>query len=104
YSGEHYQLAECHFTPQSVQRPRLPILVGGASAATRLPRLAARYADEYVIGMGTPELCRSVRERLDRDCAAAGRDPSAVSLALFAGVCVAETEREVERTRARLME
>jgi alkanesulfonate monooxygenase SsuD/methylene tetrahydromethanopterin reductase-like flavin-dependent oxidoreductase (luciferase family) len=104
HAGEHYQLAECHFTPKPVQQPRVPLLVGGASAATRLPRLAARYADEYVIGMGTPDLCRSVRARLDRDCTAAGRDPSAVSLALFAGVCVAETEAEVERTRVRLME
>ncbi|MDQ2786132.1 MAG: LLM class flavin-dependent oxidoreductase [Chloroflexota bacterium] len=104
HAGPHYQLAECQFTPQPVQRPRLRLLVGGASTATRLPRLAARYADEYVLGLGTPALCRAVRERLDHDCVAAGRDPSAVSLALFAGVCVAETERDVERTLARLQE
>ena len=104
HTGPQYLLEECHFTPQPVQRPRLPLLVGGASAAIRLPRLAARYADEYVLGVGTPEQCRAVRERLDRDCAKARRDPSALSLALFAGVCVAETEREVERTLERLQE
>jgi alkanesulfonate monooxygenase SsuD/methylene tetrahydromethanopterin reductase-like flavin-dependent oxidoreductase (luciferase family) len=103
HSGAHYQLAECHFTPRPVQRPRIPILVGGASTATRLPRLAARYADEYVIGTGTPELCRAVRERLDRDCERAGRAPRDLSLALFAGLCVAETEAEVARRLARMM-
>ncbi|MGI8690489.1 MAG: LLM class flavin-dependent oxidoreductase [Thermomicrobiales bacterium] len=102
--GPQYQLEACHFTPRPVQRPRLPLLIGGTAAAIRLPRLAARYADEYVLGMGTPAQCRAVRERLDRDCAVAGRDPSAVSLALFAGLCVGETERALERSLARLME
>jgi F420-dependent oxidoreductase-like protein len=104
HSGAHYRLAECHFTPRPVQQPRLPILIGGTPAATRLPRLAARYADEYVLGLGTPAQCRAVRERLDRNCAANGRDPRAVSLALFAGVCVGETEDAVERNLARLLE
>ena len=104
HAGPHYRLEECHFTPRPVQQPRLPLLIGGTPAATRLPRLAARYADEYVLGLGTPEQCRAVRARLDRDCTAAGRDPSAVSLALFAGVCVGETEGDVERSLASLME
>ena len=102
--GPQYRLEECHFTPRPVQRPRPPLLIGGTATATRLPRLAARYADEYVLGMGTPAQCRAVRERLNRDCTAAGRDPGAVSLALFAGLCVEETERAVERSLARLME
>ncbi len=103
FSGAHYQLEECRFTPRPVQQ-RLPIIVGGDAGATRLPRLAARYADEYVIGRGSVALCREVRERLDRDCERAERDPAAVSLALFAGLCVAETEEEVARLLARLME
>src|SRR5947208_613197 len=47
HTGEHYQLAECHFTPKPVQQPRVPILIGGTPTAKRLPRLAARHADEY---------------------------------------------------------
>lgn len=103
FSGAHYQLEDCRFTPRPVQA-HLPIIVGGDAGAKRLPRLAARYADEYVIGRGTPALCREVRERLDRDCERAGREPGAVSLALFAGLCVAETEDEVQRLLARMME
>lgn len=103
HAGREYHLEGCHFTPHPVQQPRPPILVGGTSTATRLPRLAARYADEYVLGMGTPAQCRETRERLDRHCETYGRDPSAVSLALFGGVCVAETERDVQRTLEHLM-
>ena len=104
HSGPHYRIEECHFTPRPVQRPRPPLLIGGTPTTTRLPRLAARYADEYVLGLGTPAQCRATRERLARDCDAAGREPGAVSLALFAGVCVGETEGEVERNLARLQE
>jgi F420-dependent oxidoreductase-like protein len=104
HTGQHYQLKDAHFTPRPVQQPHLPILIGGMATATRLPRLAARHADEYVIGMATPDLCRQIRERLDRDCERAGRDPKEMSLALFAGFCVAETEPAVERMKERLLE
>lgn len=103
FQGRHYHLDACRFTPAPVQRPHPPILVGGMATATRLPRLAARHADEYVIGMATAALCREVRERLDREAERAGRGPRAVSLALFAGVCVAETEAGVAAMTERLL-
>ncbi len=103
HKGAQYHLEECHFTPRPVQQPRVPILIGGTPAAKRLPRLTARYADEYVLGLGTIDECKATRERLDRDCAAAGRDPSEISLALFAGVCVGATEQEAASRQSRLM-
>jgi probable F420-dependent oxidoreductase len=95
HTGRAYQLRDTHFTPKPIQQPRLPIIVGGSPAAERLPRLAARYADEYVLNSPTIEQCRAARGRLDRACAAAGRDPSAVRLSVFVAMCVAPTEREV---------
>jgi alkanesulfonate monooxygenase SsuD/methylene tetrahydromethanopterin reductase-like flavin-dependent oxidoreductase (luciferase family) len=96
HDGPAYTLRDCHFTPKPVQRPRPTILVGGSSTATRLPRLAARYADEYVINMPTLDQCRATRELLDRACAASGRDPSAVKLSAFLAICVGQTQTDVD--------
>src|SRR3984893_823730 len=75
HSGKAYQLRDCHFTPKPIQQPRPTILVGGSSTAERLPKLAARYADEYVINRPTIDNCHAARERLDQACRAYGRDP-----------------------------
>jgi alkanesulfonate monooxygenase SsuD/methylene tetrahydromethanopterin reductase-like flavin-dependent oxidoreductase (luciferase family) len=97
HSGPAYCLKEAHFTPLPVQRPRLPIMIGGSSTAKRLPRLAARYADEYVINSPSVEQCLAAREGLDRACQAYGRDAGSVRLSAFLPICVAEDEAAVER-------
>src|SRR5205823_4389951 len=97
HAGANYTLQDCYFTPTPVQQPRPTIIVGGSSTAVRLPRLAARYADEYVINSPSLDQCRAARERLDRDCERAGRDPHAVRLAAFVAICVGQTPADVER-------
>src|SRR5919201_1104829 len=95
--GRHYQLRDCAFTPRPIQHPRPTIIVGGSPTAERLPRLAARYADEYDVGQASPNQCRLVRARLDRACEALGRDPASLRLSVFLGTCVAETDAQVDR-------
>ena len=56
YTGQHYQVQAAHFTPKPVQQPRPTIIVGGRTTSQRLPRLAGRYADEFVIGQPHPRL------------------------------------------------
>ena len=95
HNGPAYHLREAHFTPQPVQQPRLPIIVGGSSTAERLPKLAARYADEYVINSPSLEQCRAARSRLDRACEARGRDPKTLKLSAFVAIAVGATDRDV---------
>jgi alkanesulfonate monooxygenase SsuD/methylene tetrahydromethanopterin reductase-like flavin-dependent oxidoreductase (luciferase family) len=97
HDGQAYHLRDCHFTPQPVQRPRPTLIVGGSSTAERLPRLAARYADEYVINSPSLEQCHMARQKLDRACEASGRDPSDVRLSAFVAMCVGEQPSDVER-------
>jgi probable F420-dependent oxidoreductase len=97
HAGKAYQLSDCHFTPKPIQQPRPTILVGGRTTSERLPRLAARYADEYVASMPSIEQVHSARERLDRACEANGRDPASVRLSAFLAICVGNTERDVEQ-------
>jgi len=82
YQGKHYQLVRPLNSPNSVQRPRPPILVAGGGERRTLP-MVARHADACHL----PDLPREqllsgrlggdLRDKLDvlRDqCAAVGRD------------------------------
>jgi alkanesulfonate monooxygenase SsuD/methylene tetrahydromethanopterin reductase-like flavin-dependent oxidoreductase (luciferase family) len=100
HAGRHYHLEDAHFTPRPVQQPRPTLIVGGSATAERLPKLAARYADEYVINSPSLDQCRAAREKLDRACEAIGRDPSQIKLSAFLPVTVGSTQREVEQAFA----
>ncbi len=97
HEGRAYTLREAYFTPRPVQQPRPTIIVGGRTTSQRLPRLAARYADEFVIGQPTPADARNVRRLLDQTCEANGRDAASVRLSAFVPFCIGETTADVER-------
>ncbi len=96
FEGEHYALHDAHFTPKPVQQPRPTIIVGGRTTSQRLPRLAGRYADEFVIGQPTPDAARHTRSLLDTACTVANRDPASVALSAFVPFCVGTTSAEVD--------
>src|SRR6266568_5577571 len=100
HRGQAFQLKDAHFTPKPVQQPRPTIIVGGRSTSERLPRLAAKYADEYVIGSPSLDDCRQARQKLDRACAKNGRDPSEVRLSAFLAICVGRTQADIDRALA----
>jgi alkanesulfonate monooxygenase SsuD/methylene tetrahydromethanopterin reductase-like flavin-dependent oxidoreductase (luciferase family) len=97
HHGRTYDLEDAYFTPKPVQEPRLTIIVGGRTTSQRLARLAARYADEFVIGQPTPEAARAVRARLDQACAQYDRDPASVRLSAFVPFCVGASQADVDR-------
>jgi alkanesulfonate monooxygenase SsuD/methylene tetrahydromethanopterin reductase-like flavin-dependent oxidoreductase (luciferase family) len=96
FEGQHYALANAHFTPKPVQQPRPTIIVGGRTTSQRLPKLAGRYADEFVIGQPTPEAVRHTRSLLDAACSSAGRSPSSVALSAFVPFAVGSSSSEVD--------
>jgi F420-dependent oxidoreductase-like protein len=73
YDGQHYQIVDAPFEPKPLQRPRMPVLIGGSGP--RMLRLAARHADIWN-AVGTPDEGGALNQRLDAACAAAGRDPA----------------------------
>ena len=75
YEGQHYQIVDAPFEPKPLQRPRMPMLIGGSGP--RMLRLAARYADIWN-AVGTPDEGGAANQRLDAACAAIGRDPASL--------------------------
>ena len=46
YDGAYYQLTDSPALPKPVQRPKVPVIIGGGGPR-RTPALAAKYADEF---------------------------------------------------------
>ena len=74
YDGKYYQLAETLCSPQPIQRPNPPVLLGGTGERKTL-RLVAQYADSWNGGFQTVEEAAHKIDVLYRHCDAVGRDP-----------------------------
>jgi F420-dependent oxidoreductase-like protein len=77
FAGKYYELVRPLNSPNSVQRPRPPILVAGGGERKTL-RMVARYADAcHLIDMPGSQHGHDLPHKLDvlrEHCAAAGRD------------------------------
>jgi F420-dependent oxidoreductase-like protein len=97
FDGQHYTVRDLDARPKPAQSPHPPLILGGL-AGPRSAALAARYADEYNTVYPTLEELTERRDRLDRACEAAGREP--LPLSVMTGVVVATDDGEL-RDRAR---
>ncbi|EDY46285.2 LLM class F420-dependent oxidoreductase [Streptomyces sp. SPB074] len=98
YEGRHYQLENSPARPKPTQS-RLPVLIGGFGAS-RTPKLAARYADEFNVPFGSIEDTERQFGRVRAAAKEAGRaaDDLVYSNALVA--CVGANDAEVARRAA----
>ncbi len=71
FEGKYYKVLDAPFEPKALQRPRLPVLVGGSGP--RMMRLTARYADMWN-AVATPEEAAAANQRMDEACRREGRD------------------------------
>src|ERR1700742_251111 len=82
YDGKYYQLAETLCSPQPVQRPNPPVLLGGTGERKTL-RLVAQYADSWNGAFRTAEEAAHKIDVLYRHCDAVGRDPGEIQKTAF---------------------
>ena len=73
FDGRQFQADRLMNSPQSISRPRPPIMVGGGGEKKTL-RLVAQYADACNV-FGSPEGIARKYAILDQHCADVGRDP-----------------------------
>lgn len=74
--GHHLRATRLLNSPQSISRPRVPIMVGGGGEKKTL-RLVAQYADACNV-FGTPEAIARKYAILAEHCATVGRDPDEI--------------------------
>jgi F420-dependent oxidoreductase-like protein len=101
FSGKHYHLGRTLNSPQSLSRPRPPILIGGAGERKTL-RLVARYADACNI-FDTPELGHKL-DVLREHCAAEGRDYGEIEKTAQTRFDLGDSGERVEQTIEHLHE
>ena len=104
FHGAHYTLEDAEFLPKPVQRPRPPIVLGGATVGPWMQRLIGAWADEFNTTGGTPEQVSQRFARARSGVEAAGRDQASLTTSLMTWCFVAPTEHAylamLERARA----
>jgi F420-dependent oxidoreductase-like protein len=96
FEGEYYRLTDSPGLPKPAQRPRPPILLGGAGPR-RTPRLAARFADEFNVPFHALADSAAAFARVREACEAAGRYPASMIYSVAHTVCCGKNEAEFRR-------
>ncbi|MFF4757661.1 LLM class F420-dependent oxidoreductase [Streptomyces sp. NPDC001292] len=100
FRGTYYELTGSPALPKPAQA-KIPVLVGGLGA-TRTPRLAAQYADEFNIPFASVEDSERQFGRVRAAAEAAGRRADELTYSNALVVCVGRDDREVARRAAKI--
>ncbi|MGW7356816.1 LLM class F420-dependent oxidoreductase [Streptomyces sp. NPDC054802] len=98
YEGTHYRLTDSPALPKPAQT-KVPVLIGG-HGATRTPRLAAQYADEFNLPFASIEETERQFGRVRAAAEKAGRAPDDLIYSNALVVGVGKDDAEVARRAA----
>jgi F420-dependent oxidoreductase-like protein len=87
FHGRHFDATRLMNSPQSISRPRVPIMIGGGGERKTL-RLVARYADATNV-FGGPEQIAHQYEVIRQHCADVGRNPDEIERSTLQNVNLA---------------
>ena len=94
YEGTQASVRDAINVPKGVQRPRIPVMVGG-NGPNRTWRLAARFADELNVDWLSPDEVAEARPVIASRCEEIGRDPATLRLSVNIGRPDSAPEGEV---------
>jgi F420-dependent oxidoreductase-like protein len=77
FEGKYYRIDKPINEPKGVQKPHIPILIGGGGEKVTL-RLVAQYGDACDVGGGKPDVAKAKLDVLARHCENEGRDYSEI--------------------------
>src|SRR2546425_10025680 len=78
FDGRYYKLTDARCEPKPVQKPRPPLVIGGAGEKRTL-RAVARWADHWNFPGGGVEVFNAKRDVLAKHCADLGRDMNEIT-------------------------
>jgi alkanesulfonate monooxygenase SsuD/methylene tetrahydromethanopterin reductase-like flavin-dependent oxidoreductase (luciferase family) len=103
YNGQYYKLNKAYFSPSCMQKPHVPIMVGG-NGEKRTLRTLARFGDICNIDFnlpGSPEIFKHKLEVLERHCEEFGRDHSKIKKTILFPFHLENDEKKAEELRKR---
>jgi alkanesulfonate monooxygenase SsuD/methylene tetrahydromethanopterin reductase-like flavin-dependent oxidoreductase (luciferase family) len=98
YKGRHYEITNAYCEPRPDPIP--PVVIGG-SGERYLLRAVAQHADWWNYSFRDHEAYTQKQEALKRHCRDVGRDYDTITQVVRVGILIAESEREIERVKAR---
>ena len=102
YVGKQVTAARLLNAPQSISRPRIPIMIGGGGERTTL-RLVARYADACNV-FGGPAGIHHKYSVLRGHCESVGRPYEEIERSTLQSVRISEDGRDATETPARVVD
>ena len=96
YEGRQFSIKDGPGYPKPTQRPHPPIIMGGGGPK-RTPMLAARFADEFNVFGGGPEVFTERKERAYAACKEIGRDPTSLRYTWAGSTIVGMDDADLRR-------
>lgn len=100
YAGKFYTIDGPINEPKGVQRPHIPLWLGGGGEKVTL-KLVAKYAQACNVGGGNPELVRQKLDILRGHCDALGRDYQSIAKSTNLNVFLINPGDDPERATAK---
>jgi F420-dependent oxidoreductase-like protein len=99
FEGNYYQVRGAINQPKGVQKPHIPLLIGGGGEKVTL-KLVAQYADACNIGYLEPEATARKFEIMHEHCEKVGRDYHDITRTILLNCSIDERdERALERAQ-----
>lgn len=99
FDGKYYQAKGAINQPKGVQKPHIPLLIGGGGEKVTL-KLVAQYADACNIGSSSPEEVGQKFEILKNHCTNVGRDYNSIHRTVLLN-CSIDTDANEALERAK---
>ncbi len=94
FAGKYYRWPAVESHPKPVQKPGVPIVVGGHTEAAA--RRAARYGDGFFPGVTDPTRLGPLLDVMRAECARVGRDPKTIEITAGMNVPDVDQVRRLE--------